>query len=130
MYIEIIVVAALIFVVLTVNGFINPNKFVQDNSEIFKKLKEDDYDFFLWAKYGDGLDPDVLYQKRIKNSLLIIILAIFIMMKDLSLVGIVVACVAGFGIFKMDYSKCKWTKRKRASTFQKPHFKNKTALPR
>ena len=107
MYIEIIVVAALIFVVLTVNGFINPNKFVQDNSEIFKKLKEDDYDFLVRAKYGDGLDPDVLYQKRIKNSLLIIILAIFIMMKDLSLVGIVVACVAGFGIFKMDYSNLK-----------------------
>ena len=43
MYIEIIVVAVLIFVVLTVNGFINPNKFVQDNSSLFSKLKEYDY---------------------------------------------------------------------------------------
>lgn len=107
MYIEIIVVAALIFVVLTVNGFINPNKFIQDNAEIFSKLKEDDYDFLVRAKYGDGLDPDVLFQKRVKNALLIIVLAIFIMMKDLSLVGIVVACVVGFAMFKMDYSNLK-----------------------
>ena len=90
MYIEIIVVAVLIFVVLTVNGFINPNKFIQDNSSLFSKLKEDDYDFLVKAKYGDGLDPDVLFQKRIKNALLIVVLAIFIMIKDLSLVGIVV----------------------------------------
>ena len=83
------------------------NKFIQDNSDIFSKLKEEDYDFLVKAKYGDGLDPDVLFQKRIKNSLLIIVLAIFIMLKDLSLVGIVVACVAGFGIFKMDYSNLK-----------------------
>ena len=107
MYIEIIVVAVLIFVVLTVNGFINPNKFVQDNASLFSKLKEDDYDFLVKAKYGDGLDPDVLFQKRIKNALLIIILAIFIMIKDLSLVGIVVAIVIGFFIFKMDYSNLK-----------------------
>ena len=81
MYFEIVIVAVLIFIILTSNGFINPNKFIQDNQDIFMKLKEDDYDFLVRAKYGDGLDPDVLFQKRIKNGLLVIILLIFVMLK-------------------------------------------------
>ena len=107
MYFEIVIVAVIIFVVLTTNGFINPNKFIQDNSDIFHKLKEEDYDFLVKAKYGDGLDPDVLFQKRIKNGLLIIVLLIFIMLKDLSLVKIVLSVIAGFVMFKMDYSNLK-----------------------
>ena len=74
MYIEILVIAIVSFVVLTVNGYIKPNKFIQDNQDIFLKLKEEDYDFLVRAKYGDGLDSDVLYQKRIKNGLLVIVL--------------------------------------------------------
>ena len=107
MYFEIVIVAIIIFVVLTTNGFINPNKFIQDNSDIFSKLKEEDYDFLVKAKYGDGLDPDVLFQKRIKSGLLIIVLLIFILLKDLSLVKIVLSCIGGFFVFKMDYSNLK-----------------------
>lgn len=107
MYFEIVIVAVLIFIILTSNGFINPNKFVQDNQDIFMKLKEDDYDFLVRAKYGDGLDPDVLFQKRIKNGLLVIVLLIFVMLKELSLVKIVLSVIGGFFIFKQDYSNLK-----------------------
>lgn len=107
MYFEILAVGILAFVVLTVNGYIKPNKFIQDNQDIFMKLKEDDYDFLVKAKYGDGLDPDVLFQKRIKNALIIIILVIFLMLSSLSLVKIVLAVVVGYVSFKMDYSNLK-----------------------
>jgi len=107
MYFEIITIGIVSFIVLTVNGYIKPNKFIQDNSDIFMKLKEDDYDFLVKAKYGDGLDADVLYQKRIKNGLIIIVLLIFIMLSSLSAVKVVLACVAGFVSFKMDYMNLK-----------------------
>ena len=107
MYFEILIVSVLIFVILVTNGFINPNKFIQDNQDIFNKFKEEDYDFLVRAKYGDGLDPDVLYQKRIKNAMLIIALLIFIMLKDLSLVKVVLAIVLGVLAFKSDYSSLK-----------------------
>jgi hypothetical protein len=80
MYFEILLVGVLLFIMLTVNGFISPNKFIQDNQDIFMKLKESDYDFLVKAKYGDGLDPDVLFQKRIKSGLIVILCFIFIMM--------------------------------------------------
>lgn len=107
MYFEILAVGIIAFVVLTVNGYIKPNKFIQDNSDIFMKLKEDDYDFLVKAKYGDGLDPDVLFQKRIKNALIIIVLVIFLMLSSLSLVKIVLAVAVGYVSFKMDYSNLK-----------------------
>ena len=96
MYLEILVIGIISFVVLTVNGYIKPNKFIQDNQDIFLKLKEEDYDFLVRAKYGDGLDSDVLYQKRIKNGLLVIVLLLFLMLKDLNLVKIVLSFVGGF----------------------------------
>ena len=107
MYLEILAIGILSFMILTVNGYIKPNKFIQDNADLFMKLKEDDYDFLVRAKYGDGLDSDVLFQKRIKNGLIIILLLIFMMLSKLSLVKIVLAVVAGYAMFKMDYLNLK-----------------------
>ncbi len=107
MYFEILTIGIISFVVLTVNGYIKPNKFIQDNQDLFMKLKEEDYDFLVKAKYGDGLDADVLYQKRIKNALIIIVLLIFIMLSSLSAVKILLAFVAGYVAFKMDYNNLK-----------------------
>ncbi len=107
MYIEVLVLGIIMFFVLTVNGFIKPNKFIQDNQDLFYKLKEDDYEFLVRAKYGDGVDPDVLFQKRIKNGLIVIVLLIFVMLKNLNAVKVVVALVGGYLMFKMDYSSLK-----------------------
>ncbi len=107
MYFEVIVIGLVAFIVLTVNGYIKPNKFIQDNQDIFMKLKEEDYDFLVRAKYGEGLDSDVLFQKRIKNGLIVIILLIFIMISNLTAVKVVLAVVGGYGMFKLDYLNLK-----------------------
>lgn len=107
MYFEVLILGVIMFIVLTVNGYIKPNKFIQDNQDIFLKLKEDDYEFLVKAKYGDGLDPDVLFQKRIRNGLIVIVLLIFIMLSNLSAVKVVVAFVGGYGMFKLDYLNLK-----------------------
>ena len=104
MYLEILIIGILVFTVLTVNGYVKPNKFIYDNQDLFMKLKESDYDFLIRAKYGDGVDPDVLYQKRIKNGLLVILICIFVFISELNIVKIVVSVVIGFIIFKSDYS--------------------------
>lgn len=107
MYLEILIIGVLVFIILTVNGYIKPNKFIYDNQDLFLRLKEDDYDFLVKAKFGDGVDPDVLYQKRIKHGLLVIVVCIFIFISDLNAVKVVLSVVAGFFIFKSDYSSLK-----------------------
>jgi hypothetical protein len=107
MYIEILIVGVLSFVVLTVNGYIKPNKFIYDNQDLFMKLKEEDYEFLVRAKYGEGLDADVLFQKRIKNGLLVIIMMLFVFLSELTAVKVVISVVIGFLVFKSDYSNLK-----------------------
>ena len=107
MYIEILLIGIIVFVVLSVNGFIKPNKFIQDNQDIFLKLKEDDYDFLVRAKYGEGLDADVLFQKRIRNGLIVIVLLVFVFIPNVSGVKVVFACVGGYVMFKLDYLNLK-----------------------
>ncbi len=107
MYLEILIIGVLTFVVLTVNGYIKPNKFIYDNQDLFMKLKETDYDFLVRAKYGEGLDSDVLYQKRIKNGLIVIVFLLFVFLSDLSALKVALSCVAGFFVFKTDYSNLK-----------------------
>lgn len=107
MYFEILILGVLLFLVLSVNGYIKPNQFIQDNQEMFNRLKEEDYDFLVKAKYGEGLDPDVLYQKRIRNGLIIILVLVFIMLQNLSAVKVVFAFVGGYAMFKLDYLNLK-----------------------
>ena len=58
---EIIIVGAIIIGVLLYTKTVDGKKFIQDNQVIFEALKEDDYDFLVAAKYGESVDPVVLY---------------------------------------------------------------------
>lgn len=107
MYFEILFLGIILFVVLIANKTVSVNKFVNDNKDLFEKLKEDDYDFLVKAKYGDGVDPDVLFSKRIRNGMLVILIAFFFFLNDLSYVKILCAIVVGFLMFKMEYTNLK-----------------------
>jgi hypothetical protein len=103
MQIEIVIVAVIIFAVMTFTGRLELNKLFADNEMLFRKLKEDDWDFLVRAKHGDRVSPDVLFAKRIKNGFLIIMLALLLLLKNLSLLTAAGAVIAGFGVFKLDY---------------------------
>ena len=74
MQIEIIIVAIIVFVIMTATGQISLNQLISDNQILFLKLKESDWDFFVRAKYGNNTNPDILFNKRIKNSLIVMVL--------------------------------------------------------
>ena len=50
MYIEILLVAIIIFFILIYTGTISTSKFFGENKGIFELLKEKDYEFLLRAK--------------------------------------------------------------------------------
>ena len=58
MMIEVMILGILLYVILEYNGSISTNKFIIDNQDIFKKLKEKDYDFYAKARYGDSIDVE------------------------------------------------------------------------
>lgn len=107
MQVEIIILAAIIFFVMTYNGQLSLKQLINDNFSIFTKLKEDDWDFYCRAKYGDKVNPDNIFIIRIRNGLIVIVVCLFIFIKDLTALKIVISFVIGFLIFKTDYSNIK-----------------------
>lgn len=102
---EVIICGALIMFVLFYNNTIDSNKFFHDNDGLFKMLREDDYDFLVAAKYGDRVNPDELYNKRLKMAFLCIVAFLFIFLTELNTINIVLSLVVGFVVFKSEYNK-------------------------
>lgn len=107
MQLEIIIIAVIVFLIMTVSGQISINQLVNDNQMLFLKLKESDWDFFVRAKYGTGTNPDILFNKRIKNALIAMVLVFFFFIQGLNAVKILLIFVIGAAIFKMPYMDIK-----------------------
>ena len=62
MYIEMLIIAVVVFYIFIVNKKINTSGMFGSNSKLTTILKEKDYDFLLIAKYGDRVyDPNEVY---------------------------------------------------------------------
>ncbi len=107
MYIEIIIIFIIIIGILTTNGQMDSKKFFRDGNVLFKKLKEKDYDFYVRAKYGANVDPDVLFAKRIQNGFIVIVALLLLFIKQFSYVNVVVSCIVGYLTFKSSYTSLK-----------------------
>ena len=107
MMIEIGIIGLLLVVILFVQGKIDGNKFIKDNEKIFKLLREDDYNFLVAAKYGDGVNPDVLFEKRVKDGLLVLVLLVVIFIANLNFLSLIICFIISYIVFKNGYSKLK-----------------------
>lgn len=112
MQIEIAIVAAIIFYILTKSGKISLSKLIADNEMYLRRLKEEDYDFYIRAKYGDQVNPDILFNKRLQNALIVMVLVFCLLLKNMSYVYFIVVLIVGFAFFKLDYINLKSYYRK------------------
>lgn len=106
-YFEIIIFGIVLVLLLNYTGTIKGNKFIEDNKDYFKKLKEKDYDFYVKMVYGEGVDSDYLFTKRIRNGALVAFIMFIMFLNSLSIAKIVIAIIAGVFIFKQGYSNVK-----------------------
>ncbi len=107
MQIEIIIIAVIVFLIMTASGQISLSQLVSDNQMLFLKLKESDWDFYVRARYGNAVNPDIYFNKRIKNALIAMVLAFFFFIQDLNSVKVLLIFVLGLFIYKMPYSDIK-----------------------
>lgn len=121
---EILVVGIIILYILEKNKKINSGQFIQENTAFLDKLKESDYDFLVRSKYGEDVDPNVLFQKRTKNAFIVIVFLIFLFITQLSFLNVLAAFVVGFFVFKSSYSSLKnyYKKHLHEINLQLPYF--------
>ncbi len=119
---EIIAIGALIFLVLTYNGQVSIKDLINDNFHLFRKLKEEDWDFYVSAKYGDTVSSDAIFMKRIRNGLIVIVVSLLLFIKNMDALYVLISFVLGFLVFKIDYLNIK--------SYYKSHmFKIDSMLP-
>ena len=107
MYFEIVALAIIIFFALDFTGKISINRFVSDNEVYFQRLKENDWDFYVKARYGDTVNADFLFNKRIKNGLIVIVVMLCFFISNLTYITVLFSLLAGYLVFKLDYSNMK-----------------------
>ena len=104
---EIIIVCGLIVFICFYNKTIDGKKFIAGNEKFFQLLREKDYDFLVFSKYGDDVDCDELFKKRVMNGLLFGLLFFMIFLSNLSLINVVLTLLIAFGVFKLPYMQLK-----------------------
>ena len=104
---EVLVFGAIIVFVLFYNKTVDGQKFLSDNADIFNRLREEDYDFLVQAKYGSEVDPNQLFQKRLSTAFIAIAVVLLVFLSSLSALNIVVAVFVGFLVFKSSYNNLK-----------------------
>lgn len=103
-----IIIGIILVFILEYNQHFSSRKFITDNSVYFKGLMESDYKFLLEIRYGKGdLDVDKLFNQRVRNGLVVIVFMFFIFLQDMSFAYIILAFLAGFGMFKLPYMQLK-----------------------
>ena len=101
---EVLIIAALIGYAMISTKMIDTNQFLEENDIYIRMLKEKDWDFYVSAKYGDKKDPDVLFKKRIKETFIIAIVILMLIVTNFSFINIVFFMVVVFLVYKSYYN--------------------------
>lgn len=104
---EIVFVAAIILFILVYNKTIDKNQFINDNKKYFEILRESDYDFLVYAKYGDSATPNVLFQKRVLLAIGVFFIFMFIFIDNVTALNVILAILVAGLVFKMPYMQLK-----------------------
>ena len=108
---EIFAVGIIIFFVFSYIGTFNVNTFIDDNKALFEKLREDDYNFLLIAKYGEQVDCNAKFNQRVKTSLVVFLIGMFFAITSVSNVNfavkLVIVLLITYLIYKDDYNRVK-----------------------
>ena len=113
---EILIVGAIIIFVLIYNNTIDKDKFFADNQKYLEAFKEEDYQFLVYAKYGEDVDVDQLYSKRISSAFIaFLIVLVFTVTGNNSaeiinsqfFLNLVLAGVLAVVVFKAPYTQLK-----------------------
>ena len=109
---EFAIVVLIILFILSYGGAINTKKLYADNKALFAYLKEKDYDFLVKAKYKGNADPDVMFEKRIKNLMIWFAIVLAVLLFNFTWINLIIGIVILIVLYRNQYSQLKgWYKK-------------------
>ena len=104
---EFAIIVLIVIFVLVYGGTINPKKLYQDNKEIFSLLKEKDYDFLVKSRFGGEVDPDVYFEKRIKQFMIAVVIFLAVILFNFTWINLIIGAILVIVVYKNQYSSLK-----------------------
>lgn len=104
---EFAIILLIVLFVLSYTGAINTRKLYEDNKKLFAMLKESDYDFLVKARYGSEVDPNLLFEKRIKQLTIGFVIVFAILLFNFTWINLIIGIVIIIVLYKNQYSNLK-----------------------
>lgn len=112
MGLEIVIVAFLIIFVIVYNNKSELQKFIITSDSNVNFLREKNYNFYVVAKYGGDVDPNILYSKRVRMTLYVMLFAVIMFINRINAINIIKILAITIAIYKIPYFQLKTTYKK------------------
>lgn len=104
---ELIIISAIVLFVVSYTKMVDFQQLFLENEKVVSLLKEKDYEFYAMAKYGGDVDINKIYNRRIKNTGFVLIVALLFVLFNFTWINLVISVlVVGF-VYKSDYTSLK-----------------------
>lgn len=104
---DIALIAGLIVFIIYYNNKTELQKFILTSDSSVNFLRESNYDFYVVAKYGSEVDPNVLYSQRVKNTGIALLFSVILFVNDLNAMNILKILGITFAVYKLPYFQIK-----------------------
>ena len=112
MGLEIVLVAFLIIFVVVYNNKSDLQKFIITSDSSVNFLREKDYDFYVVAKYGGDVDPNILYSKRVRQTLYVMLFAVILFINNINAMNLIKIAGITIAMYKLPYLQLKTSYKK------------------
>lgn len=102
-----IIIAVIIVFIFWYNQIFDANRFFKDARGLFMFLMEDDYKFYATMKYGEKVNIYDLFEKRVRDALIVMFALTIIFWSKISYIYILVIIIIGYVVFKSQYTSLK-----------------------
>ena len=104
---ELIFIAIIVLFVISYTKMVDFQELFTKNEKVTSILKEKDYDFYAMAKYGGDVDINALFNKRIKNTGIILVVTVLYLLFNFTWINFVACALLVGAVYKSDYSSLK-----------------------
>lgn len=102
---EIVIVLLIALIIIKKFGYLNVKNIIDENQNLLDILKENDYEFYLKTKYGQNVDVNTAFMKRLQSALFVIVVVLAFSIGSMTYIHFMVALVVAHIVFKSGYNK-------------------------
>ena len=104
---ELIIISAIMLFVVSYTKMVDIQELLTKNQKVISVLKEKDYEFYAMAKYGGDVDMNALFNKRIRNTGYVVIVAVMFLLFNFTWINLIICFLVVAVVYKSDYSNLK-----------------------